>query len=133
MPRKKKNIPNNFRVEEDKFWSKIVKGLKKFLESQENRENKSLESFMILRKPFCSTLQIFARHSRALQGIAGHCKEIHWNIKEILRAILQNPYRISRNSLCKALHGTAREFSRIRKPFRTPQNLKEIMQKPLET
>jgi len=36
MPRKKranKNIPNNFRGKEDRFWTKIVKGLKKFLES----------------------------------------------------------------------------------------------------
>ena len=29
----KKNIPNNFRGKEDKFWSNIVKGLQKFLES----------------------------------------------------------------------------------------------------
>ena len=34
MPRKKrKNIPNNFRGKEDRFWANIVKGLKKFLES----------------------------------------------------------------------------------------------------
>jgi len=34
MPRKKrKNIPNNFRGREDRFWAKIVKGLKRFLES----------------------------------------------------------------------------------------------------
>jgi hypothetical protein len=36
MPRKKrgnKNIPNNFRGKEDRFWTKIIKGLKKFLES----------------------------------------------------------------------------------------------------
>tara|TARA_R100000353_G_scaffold126625_1_gene89917 strand:+ start:2117 stop:2239 length:123 start_codon:yes stop_codon:yes gene_type:complete len=30
---KRKNIPNNFRGKEDRFWTKIVKGLKKFLES----------------------------------------------------------------------------------------------------
>ena len=30
---KRKNIPNNFRGKEDRFWAKIVKGLKKFLES----------------------------------------------------------------------------------------------------
>ena len=29
----KKNIPNNFRGREDKFWSKIVKGIRKFLQS----------------------------------------------------------------------------------------------------
>lgn len=33
MPKRKKNIPNNFRGSEDKFWSRIVKGLKKFLKS----------------------------------------------------------------------------------------------------
>ncbi len=36
MPKKttkKKNIPGNFRGKEDKFWSNVVKGLKKFLES----------------------------------------------------------------------------------------------------
>jgi len=31
MPRKKKNIPNNFRGEEDIFFIKIKKGLKMFL------------------------------------------------------------------------------------------------------
>ena len=31
--KKKKNIPNNFRGIEDKFWYKIVKGIKKFLKS----------------------------------------------------------------------------------------------------
>ena len=30
---KKKNIPNNFRGSEDIFWSKIVKGVRKFLKS----------------------------------------------------------------------------------------------------
>ena len=30
---KKKNIPNNFRGKEDRFWTKVVKGLKKFLQS----------------------------------------------------------------------------------------------------
>ena len=29
---KKKNISNNFRGKEDKFWIKIKKGIKKFLE-----------------------------------------------------------------------------------------------------
>ena len=31
--KKKKNIPNTFRGAEDKFWSKIVKGIRKFLQS----------------------------------------------------------------------------------------------------
>ena len=31
--KKKKNIPNNLRGVEDKFGSKIVKGIKKFLQS----------------------------------------------------------------------------------------------------
>ena len=31
--KRKKNIPNNFRGAEDIFWSKIVKGIKKFLQS----------------------------------------------------------------------------------------------------
>ena len=31
--KKKKNIPNNLRGVEDKFWSKIVKGIRKFLQS----------------------------------------------------------------------------------------------------
>ena len=31
--KKKKNIPNNFRGSEDRFWSKIVKGIRKFLQS----------------------------------------------------------------------------------------------------
>ena len=31
--KRKKNIPNNFRGVEDKFWSKIVKGIRKFLQS----------------------------------------------------------------------------------------------------
>ena len=30
---RKKNIPINFRGVEDKFWSKIVKGIRKFLQS----------------------------------------------------------------------------------------------------
>ena len=29
----RRNISNNFRGAEDRFWSKIVKGLKKFLQS----------------------------------------------------------------------------------------------------
>ena len=33
MPRRKKNIIGNFRGKEDRFWSKIVKGIKKFLQS----------------------------------------------------------------------------------------------------
>lgn len=34
MPRKKrKNIPNNFRGKEDRFWASVVKGLKNFLKS----------------------------------------------------------------------------------------------------
>lgn len=37
MPRKK-NIPNNFRGIEDKFWTKVVKGMKKFLESPFNKK-----------------------------------------------------------------------------------------------
>ena len=31
--KRKKNIPNNFRGSEDIFWSKIVKGINKFLQS----------------------------------------------------------------------------------------------------
>lgn len=38
--RPRKNIPNNFRGKEDRFWSKIVKGLKKFLESPFKQEDK---------------------------------------------------------------------------------------------
>ena len=30
---KKKNIPNNFRGAEDKFWTRIFKGIKNFLQS----------------------------------------------------------------------------------------------------
>jgi len=30
---KKKNIPNNFRGSEDKFWTRIFKGIKNFLQS----------------------------------------------------------------------------------------------------
>tara|TARA_R100001594_G_scaffold55_3_gene273 strand:- start:11658 stop:11771 length:114 start_codon:yes stop_codon:yes gene_type:complete len=33
MPKRKKNIPNNFRGKEDLFWKNVVKGFKKFLES----------------------------------------------------------------------------------------------------
>tara|TARA_Y100001963_G_C6664086_1_gene391898 strand:- start:380 stop:487 length:108 start_codon:yes stop_codon:yes gene_type:complete len=33
MPRKKKNIPNNFKGKEDIFFKKIRDGLKKFLKS----------------------------------------------------------------------------------------------------
>tara|TARA_Y100001963_G_C6761757_1_gene439852 strand:+ start:793 stop:963 length:171 start_codon:yes stop_codon:yes gene_type:complete len=29
----KKNIPNNFRGKEDRFWTKVVNGLKAFLKS----------------------------------------------------------------------------------------------------
>jgi hypothetical protein len=36
MPKRKKNIPNNFRGKEDLFWKKVVKGLKRFLESPFN-------------------------------------------------------------------------------------------------
>ena len=31
--KRKKNIPNNFRGSEDRFWSKIVKGINKFLQT----------------------------------------------------------------------------------------------------
>ena len=30
---KRKNIPNNFRGAEDKFWSKVVRGVRNFLKS----------------------------------------------------------------------------------------------------
>jgi len=31
--KKKKNVPNNFRGAEDKFWTRIFKGLRDFLQS----------------------------------------------------------------------------------------------------
>ena len=36
-PTKRKNIVGNFRGSEDIFWTKVVKGLKKFLESPFNK------------------------------------------------------------------------------------------------
>ena len=47
--RPRKNIPNNFRGKEDRFWSKIVKGLKKFLESPFKQEEKWI---VILKKHY---------------------------------------------------------------------------------
>jgi len=38
--KKKKNIPNNFRGSEDIFWSKVVRGFKKFLRSHSKHTNK---------------------------------------------------------------------------------------------